>query len=921
MATYKKKRAKTVKQRKPKYLGFPSDAESVDLRRHSAAEEQAVVRRLGNDHEFYGDFEVSSTQWEHPYIVEIRSLTEPINTCSCQDHRMNRLGTCKHVERVLQVLAHRRKRRFKAAAEAGSPSYDLFFDERQYPPVFRLRRPVKPSSAVEKRLAPLFSSDRILVGAPSQVWPALEQALAGISTRVKSRTPVRLSGHCDYWLERERHERKQGHLRRSFEEDVAAGKRSDNPVNLPLYPYQKQGMLHLACRGRALLADEMGLGKTVQAIAAVELLRQLGEVRRVLVVSPASLKAEWEEQIRQFTGIDATPVYGSRATRLRAYTEEHAYTLCNYEQIRVDVDDINRLMVPDVVILDEAQRIKNWPTKTAKTIKRLRSPYAFVLTGTPMENRIEELYSLVEFIDPHVFGSLFRFQRAYMKIGVENEIIPQNLDQLHRQASTVMLRRRKSDVEDDLPGRTDKNFYVTMTEEQQKRYAEYEYEAAKVIAILKRRPLRKEEHDRLQMVLACMRMTCDTPFILDDTCRDCPKLDEVEAILDDILEDDSAKIIIFSEWVRMLQLVKELLDAKGIGYAEHTGKIPQKQRRSHIKRFKDDADCRIFLSSESGGTGLNLQAANVVMNLDLPWNPAKLEQRIARAWRKHQTRTVRVINLVAKDTIEEGMLGKLAYKTALADTVLDGAEFQESLKTAGGRLAFADRVAQLLGGEPVSRAKSADAARPDPAKRQPTFTDNMTAQFGDSILGIEVNRDTGSTLVVARPDSSMGTVQRHAQATAGDKALVITPETKALLVQLQEMGMLTLSPDVAATHRTEGYVALASHVSKKPKLDYATARAEWSAVQGELKAVKALNEIGLHEQAAPHVTTVLRGGGKALSALYRKAPDAALPLAAAAEHRSLVTQIREVAACPGAVTEHVDVGLSLAEQVDAQLHG
>ena len=184
----------------------------------------------------------------------------------------------------------------------------------------------------------------------------------------------------------------------------------------PLLPYQVEGVLHLAFRERALLADDMGLGKTVQAIAACALLRDLRGVQRVLVVSPASLKAEWEEQIARFSELPARIVAGNRLVRRAAYRNRTFFTLCNYEQILGDGDDLLDLLQPEIVILDEAQRIKNWQTKTANAVKRLRSRYAFVLTGTPLENRIDEIYSIVQFLDPELLGPLFRFNREFYQL-------------------------------------------------------------------------------------------------------------------------------------------------------------------------------------------------------------------------------------------------------------------------------------------------------------------------------------------------------------------------------------------------------------------------------------------------------------------------------------------------------------------------
>ena len=184
----------------------------------------------------------------------------------------------------------------------------------------------------------------------------------------------------------------------------------------PLLPYQVEGVLHLAFRERALLADDMGLGKTVQAIAACALLHKLRGTGRVLVVAPASLKGEWEEQIALFSELPTRVVTGNRLARRAAYRSRTFFTLCNYEQILVDCDDLLDLLQPEIVILDEAQRIKNWQTKTASAVKRLRSRYAFVLTGTPLENRIDEIYSIVQFLDPELLGPLFRFNREFYEL-------------------------------------------------------------------------------------------------------------------------------------------------------------------------------------------------------------------------------------------------------------------------------------------------------------------------------------------------------------------------------------------------------------------------------------------------------------------------------------------------------------------------
>jgi SNF2 family DNA or RNA helicase len=562
---------------------------------------------------------------------------------------------------------------------------------------------------------------------------------------------VRISQHFGAWLERETRLAAREQSRAQFLAAVERGLASWDVVKLPLLPYQKEGAAHLAFHERALLADEMGLGKTVQAIAACELLARQKGIKRVLVVSPTSVKAEWEDQIARFTDRDVRFVAGLRPERLRLYSEPAFFTLVNYEQVVRDADDLNSLLKPDVVILDEAQRIKNWQTKTARQVKSLRSPFAFVLTGTPLENRIDETYSIVQYLDPEIFGPLFRFNRDFYELDHRGRPVGyRNLDAMHRRLTGIMLRRRKRDVEKELPGRTVKTFFVPMAEEQAARYGDYEYMARRLASIAERRPLTKEEFERLQQFLACMRMICDTPAILDPGCRVCPKLEELEGVLGELIEDSERKIVVFSEWVRMLDLVRELAAEMGIECAWHTGDVPQLRRRAEIARFRQDPACRLFLTSDAGATGLNLQMANCVINLDLPWNPARLEQRIARVWRKGQTQAVTVVNFVTEDSIEHSILHLLAHKQTLADGVLDGTEDFSAIKMPSGRAALIERMQAMLG---QTKAASIKVLAPEEA-----LIEDMRTRHGARLYRAEIRADR--LLVVLDGETSLITAEQ-----------------------------------------------------------------------------------------------------------------------------------------------------------------
>ncbi|MDP6515749.1 MAG: DEAD/DEAH box helicase [Alphaproteobacteria bacterium] len=736
----KTRAARRGTQRQPRFNGWrTSDEEEVERRRWRGRTDVAAVEALEPDQPFFGTFRVQSASGAE-YSVEIRSLSALTNSCDCLDYRANGLGTCKHIEGTLVAIRRGRARQFDHAARGDSPRVELYLDRRGAAEP-RLSWP--PTAAADRELrgilAPLLGDDGDSRPLPIGAVAAVKRALAGAPARLRAQ--IRVSRHLDHWLEDQRRRDGRAADKNRFLAAVADGRESLQPLRLPLLPYQQDGMLHLAFGERALLADDMGLGKTAQAIGASVLLKGLRGIGRVLVVCPASLKGEWRDQIARFTDLETLIVAGPRAARLRDYRKSAFFYLTNYEQIIADGPEINRILVPDLVILDEAQRIKNWQTKTARAVKGLDSRYAFVLTGTPIENRIDEIYSIVQYLDPELLGPLFKFNRAFYEFDERGR--PQdyrNLDELHRRLKPIMLRRRKSDIAEQLPGRSVTNYFVAMDGEQRVRYQDYEGRAARLLHVARKRPLTKAEFDRLQMWLACMRMVCDTPYILDSDCRVCPKLEELERVLADLLAEPERKIIVFSEWVRMLELVRDLALGLGIEFAWHTGSVPQDRRRSEIRRFKTDPGCRLFLSSDSGSLGLNLQAASVVVNLDLPWNPAKLEQRIARAWRKYQTRPVDVINLITEDSIESRMLGLLTLKQDLADGVLDGRGDLKALRMPSGRAAFVARLEAAMGLAPDQADATTASRRATPSEQ---VRDHLLNRQPDSLLLVEA-RETGA---------------------------------------------------------------------------------------------------------------------------------------------------------------------------------
>ncbi|MFT5241332.1 MAG: superfamily II DNA or RNA helicase [Candidatus Promineifilaceae bacterium] len=765
---------------------FPTDEESIEARRERAHAEQATVQSVDAFTTYFGLFHVTSTERSSAYAVEIRTLNANGNACECLDYMTNRLGTCKHIERVLQHLCQGSMVDFAEAAAAGSPCIEVFVDMQAMPPVVRVLIPEEPNEDVLACMAPYFGTNGELLDAPLDAIPQLNRAVKQLSD--EHRSHVRLSQALTPWSEllarRERRERD----RHDWLSDVCQGKRERIPVRLPMPPYQVEGMLHLAFGERAMLADEMGLGKTVQALAACELLRDYRNIERVLIVTPNSLRSEWLRHITDFTHSSATLVTGAHAIRQRTYREQHAYHIVTYDQVRSDIDDINTILAPDIVILDEAQRIKNWPTRTAKSVKQLESPFAFVLTGTPLGDRLEELYSLIEFLDPHLFGALFRFQREFFGMNREGKLRPRNLAELHRRVNSVMLRRRKTDVEDELPPCTVNTFYVTMVDEQRRAYdvhaglAKQALDAAQGAAESTPPPA-------LQHHLDCMRKLCDSGYLLDPHQTECPKSVELVHILDETLANPENKVLIFSEWGDMLKRLSNDLDARDIPYRCHTSDMPQSDRDPSLKQFRDSPNCNVLLCNDASAADVNLDSANIVINFDQPWQANQRQRRIACTRSKKRKRAITVIDLVTRDSIEASIAECEVRQTSLADRVLDGALAQPNKHES----TTLDRVATLL------NMPQQEAAPPhhvnDGVKEE--LLQALRACAPDGLLRVEATLDLSLLIIVINEGGPEKLIMNTCKGLLPAATVkVITERAYEAITALTREGVLNVAVDL-----------------------------------------------------------------------------------------------------------------------------
>ncbi len=654
----------------------------------------------------FGDYTVKSASGQ-TYRVAVRGPGLFENYCSCPDFAVNTLGTCKHIEAMLFQLRKRNRKKLETAEyERTRASISLHYGDSIE---VRLRKPASTKPALRSIEAMYFDNTGLLrrehFGQFAEVLDALRNA---------DGQAVIYSDVLDY-IDRENELSEGLELERKL---LAKLKRGQDPtagvLKAKLLPYQVSGAVFAACRGRVVLADDMGLGKTVQALAGAELLRRGKGIEKVLVIAPASVKYQWKTEIEKFTNHSAQVIDGLLPHRRELYASPAFFNLINYELVLKDLKYLQELS-PDLIILDEAQRIRNWTTATARTIKQLKSRYAFVLTGTPLENKLEELFSVVEFVDGRRLGPAFRFVHEHRIEDEKGHLLGyRGLDSIQKQLAPILLRRTRHEVLKELPERTDQIFRVPLTDEQAEPYAEQ----SEILAGLMRKWERQgwlSEIDQ-KRILCCiqnMRMLCNSTFLFDKQTHHSPKLDEFREILRELAIEENRKVVVFSEYERRTYLAGEVLRKLGIGFVSLHGGVPSSKRGALMAKFKDDPECKVFLSTDAGGVGLNLQSASVVVNFEPPWNPARLEQRIGRVHRLGQSRPVHVIHMLTSESIEERVWETLQLKKSLFAGVFDSPTGEVSFAKLGHKTMM-QAVKEIFANPPSDPKPSMDASSAAP---------------------------------------------------------------------------------------------------------------------------------------------------------------------------------------------------------------
>lgn len=649
----------------------------IALRKQQAEKESFSITQT--DEEFCpGEYHVKNAVTRNDYKVVYRGKDSQWNYCSCYDFKTSQLGTCKHLEAVRMWIRAKKKK-----IQREEPDYSSVYVDYKGPRCVKIRIG-KDNYDTIRKLAHDYFDDNCVIR---------EDAYTKFDVFLHAAKEIDANFRCyddalDFIIEKREKAYRERLVQSKYQDDDM-----DKLLAVSLYQYQKEGIRFAVRAGKAIIADEMGLGKTVQAIASAEIFLREGLADSILIVCPTSLKYQWKKEIEKFTGGDQVKadeqqeddgilspkvvvIEGAPAKRQRLYKVRAPYKIVSYHTMCNDVRELG-LLTTDVLVMDEIQRLKNWDTHISKAARKIESRYSVLLSGTPMENRLEELYANMELVDQFCLGPYYKFRDDHIILDPEQGSIVgyKNLNSIGSQIKEKLIRRTKKGVQLQLPKRNIQYTLVPMTDTQSDYHSEFKWEITKILnKYQKFHYMSEQDRKRLMLLLGQMRMVADSTFILDQNLktRSDTKINEVMNLLATAFANGNDKVVIFSEWERMTRLVAIELEKRGIRYEYLHGKIPAKQRGQLVEQFTTLPESRVFISTDAGSTGLNLQVASILINLDLPWNPAVLEQRIARIFRLGQEKPVQIINLVSLGSIEEGMIDKLRFKSSMFEGVLDG---------------------------------------------------------------------------------------------------------------------------------------------------------------------------------------------------------------------------------------------------------
>ena len=453
-----------------------------------------------------------------------------------------------------------------------------------------------------------------------------------------------------------------------------------------LRDYQKDGVKWLntiyKCDLGGILADEMGLGKSLQTITFIKQILKEKPLAKIIIVVPTALVYNWEKEFAKFAPqLKYVAVSDTIAKRQEIFANKDKYNIfiTSYGLIRNDKDEYEDMNF-ELCVVDEAQNIKNYQATMTREIKKIKAKCKIALTGTPVENNVTELWSIFDFIMPGYLNSVVKFREKYNIKDVDEKGL-EVLNNLSNQIKPFILRRKKSDVVKSLPKKIENKIYIDLPDKQKMLYMKVLKDTKKEMDEMIRDGGFEKSRMKILQLLMKLRQICIDPSVMyENYTGDRVKIDELLRVVKESI-DNNHKILIFSSFKRVLDNVKELFAKNNITYYMIDGSVKSKDRMDMVEKFNsDDTNC-FLITLKSGGTGLNLTGADTVIHLDIWWNPQVENQATDRAHRIGQTKTVSVIKLVTKGTIEERIIELQDKKKILSENLIEGKSDSESLSS------------------------------------------------------------------------------------------------------------------------------------------------------------------------------------------------------------------------------------------------
>ncbi len=455
--------------------------------------------------------------------------------------------------------------------------------------------------------------------------------------------------------------------------------KKDNEI---LRDYQKLGIKWLytiyKCDLGGILADEMGLGKSIQTIYFIKEVLKSTKDAKILIVCPTSLVYNWKKEFDKFgSELKYKTISDNKTKRLNTLKEDINIYITSYGLLRNDLEYYKEINF-EVCVIDEAQYIKNYQAGITKSLKELNSKTKIALTGTPLENSITELWSIFDFLMPGYLNSVQKFREKYHISDIKKEDL-ERLAKLNNQIKPFILRRKKSDVIKDLPDKIENNIYLELPDNQKKLYLSVLKETEKEINEIIEQEGYQKARFKVLTLLTKLREICIAPQVLyENYNNEAIKITKLVEIVADYIKEKH-KILIFSSFKRILDLVKIEFEKHNISYYSIDGSVKGSQRVLLVDKFNSDNTSCFLITLKSGGTGLNLTSADIVIHLDIWWNPQAENQATDRTHRIGQTKKVIVNRLITKGTIEERILELQEKKKILSDNIIEGNTNTENL--------------------------------------------------------------------------------------------------------------------------------------------------------------------------------------------------------------------------------------------------